>query len=295
MPFSVSNDILEQGVDATFDRLRWGNIDDTWWHNLLNHIGYQFIAPDFLRMPALQKWLANEQVQRDFKALARQRIMGSDTDDQEAWTHLQQAYAAMTGEAEQLADGPIEVVIAILAAGYLGNIAPQLQPIAGMIQASAQENREQFSAIQRRLNELGPNHYSVAAHSERAERELSLLLKQRSLTPDRVRQALITLAQHITDGDLRYVERSIRAKVLYWAARLHAPQYETLPFARHYLAQLHQIDPGADIRIIDAFILEAEGNVEGALQILRDIHSPDGRATFFAILFRTRGEETALS
>jgi hypothetical protein len=105
IPFSVGIDLLEQGVDATFDRLRGGNIDDTWWHNLLNHIGHQFVAPDFLRMPALQEWLANEQVQSDFKVLARQRIIGSDTDDQETWTHLQQAYAAMTREAEQLADG----------------------------------------------------------------------------------------------------------------------------------------------------------------------------------------------
>ena len=132
-----------------------------------------------------------------------------------------------------------------------------------MIQASTQENREQFSAVQRILNERGPDHYVVEAHSEHAERELSLLLKQRSLTPDRVRQALITLAQRVTDGDLRYVERSIRAKVQYWSARLHALQPETLPIARHYLVQLHQTDPGADTRIIDALILEAEGNIDG--------------------------------
>ena len=109
--------------------------------------------------------------------------MGTDTDNQEAWTHLRCAYVARTGEDERLADGPIEAVIAILAAGYLGSIAPQLQPIAGMIQASTQENREQFGTIHRRLEELGPDLYVVEAHNERAERELRLLLKQRSLTP----------------------------------------------------------------------------------------------------------------
>ena len=62
-----------------------------------------------------------------------------------------------------------------------------------MIQASTKANREQLSAMYRRLDELGPDSYVVAAHSEQAERELSLLLKQRSLSPDRVRQALITL------------------------------------------------------------------------------------------------------
>lgn len=65
----------------------------------------------------------------------------------------------MTGEDERLADGPITVVISILVAGYLGSIAPQFQPIAGMIQASAQENREQFGDVHRRFDELGPDHY----------------------------------------------------------------------------------------------------------------------------------------
>ena len=71
MPFSVDTDVLEHGVDATLDRLCGGNIDETWWHNLLNRIGHPFVAPDFLRMPALQEWLADGQVQSDVKALAR--------------------------------------------------------------------------------------------------------------------------------------------------------------------------------------------------------------------------------
>ena len=153
----------------------------------------------------------------------------------------------------------------------------------------------QFEAVHRRLEERGPDHYVIEAHSERAQRELRLLLKQRSLTPDRVRQTLMTLAQRVTDGELRYAERAIRAQVQYWAARLHALQPATLPDARDYLAQLQHTDPGADTRIIDALILEAEGNVNGALQMLHDIDLPDGRATFFTTLFRRRGAEVALS
>ena len=168
MPFSVDYDVVEHGVDVTLDRLCRGNIDETWWHNLLNHISHQFVAPDFLRMPALQEWLADEQVQSDFKALTCQRILGTDEEDPEAQTRLRRAYATVTGEDERLADGPIAVVLAILAAGYLGSIAPQLQPIAGMIQASTQQHREQFSTLERLLNERGPDHYVVAAHSEHA-------------------------------------------------------------------------------------------------------------------------------
>lgn len=302
MPFSVDTDVLEQGVDATLDRLCRGNIDDTWWHNFLNHIGHQFVAPDFLRMPALQEWLAGEQVRRDFKALARNRIMGADTDDPEALTRLRQDYAESTGEDERLANGPITVVIAILAAGYLGSMDQQHQHLAGMIQALARGSRntsqrmdEQFDDMRRRLNDLGPNPSVVTVLSEHAEHELSLLLKQRSLSPERVRQELITLAQRVTDGDLCSGERSVRAKVQYWSARLHAAQSETLSVARHYLEQLHRTDSRADSRIIEALILEAEGNIDGALQTLRDVDTPDGRATLFATLFRRRGAEMALS
>jgi hypothetical protein len=53
MPFGGGNDLLEQGLDETMSRLRGGNVDDTWWQNLLDRIGHQFVAPDFLRKPAL--------------------------------------------------------------------------------------------------------------------------------------------------------------------------------------------------------------------------------------------------
>jgi hypothetical protein len=242
MPFGSGTDLLEHGLDQTLNRLRGGNVDDTWWHTLLNRIGHQAVAPYFLCMPALQEWLADEQVQSDMKALARVRIMGAETNDAETQTRLQHGYAAMTGEDERLADGPIEIVLAILAAGYLGSIGTQLEPLAGMTQAIAQENREafrrvdeQFGIVHRRLEEFGPVHYVVEAHSERAERALRLLLKQRTLTPELVRQELPALAQRVTDGDLRHAERSTRAKVYYWSARLHALQSETLPVARHYL------------------------------------------------------------
>jgi hypothetical protein len=62
MPFASGIDLLERGLDETLGRLRGGNVDNTWWQNLLDRIGHQFVAPDFLRKPALQEWLANEQL-----------------------------------------------------------------------------------------------------------------------------------------------------------------------------------------------------------------------------------------
>jgi hypothetical protein len=110
MPFHGGNDLLERGLDETLDRLRGGNVDDAWWRNLLARIGHQFVVPDFLRKPALQEWLGDEQVQTDVKALARARILGANTDDLEARLRIRRAYSQSTGEDERLAEGPIEVV-----------------------------------------------------------------------------------------------------------------------------------------------------------------------------------------
>jgi tetratricopeptide (TPR) repeat protein len=302
MPFDGGNDLLEQGLDETLNRLRGGNVDDTWWQNLLTRIGHEFVAPDFLRKPALQEWLADEEVQRDTKALARARVMGADTDDREARMRLRRAYALSTGELELLADGPIDVVLAILAAGYLGRIDSSLEPIAGMIQGSARESREAFGRVeeqlgdvQRRVEGFGPDPYVEQAHNEAAARELNLLCKQRSLSAERVHRELLSLAQRVTDGDLRHAKLAIRTDVYYWTARVHATQPETVTVAKQYLEQLHQASPDTDTRLIEALILETAGDIDGALRFLRDIDTPDGRATFFRTLFRARGEETALS
>jgi hypothetical protein len=302
MPFNGANDLLEQGLDTTLNRLRGGNVDDTWRQNLLDRIGQHFVRPEFLRKPALQEWLADGEVQRDVKVLARARVMGADTDDPEARMRLRLAYAHSTGEHERLADGPIDVVLAILAAGYLASIDPPLQSIAGMIQSSTQENRkafgrveEQLGDVQRRIEGFGPDPYVVQAHSEAAARELNLLCKQRSLAPERVHRDLLVLAQRVTDGDLRHAKPAILEDVYYWTARVHATQPETLAVAREYLEQLQHGSPHTDTRIIEALLLETTGDVDGALRILRDIDTSDGRAAFFRTLFRARGEEIALS
>jgi hypothetical protein len=302
MPFGVDYDLLERGLDETLDRLRGGDVDDTWWQNLLDRIGQRFIAPDFLRMPALQEWLADERVQQDVKALARGRIMGSDTDDPGALARLRQAYAESTGEAEQRADGPIEVVLAILAAGYLASIDPKHRALAGLIQTHAQEDRagfqrmgERFDTVNRRLDEIGPDHYVVETHSERAEHDLRLILKRWSLFPRRARQEIVALVQCVTDGDLQHAKHSVRAEVYYWAARWHATQRATVPAAKNYLEQLRQIDPTINTRIIDALILEMEGDVDSALQMLRDLDTADGMASLFVTLLRARGAEVALA
>ncbi len=299
MPFGGENDLLEKGFDQTLGRLCQGNVDDAWWRSILDRIEHKYVAPDFLRKPALQEWLADKQVQADFKALARARVMGDEVDDQEVLGRLRRAYANGTGEHERLAEGPIQVTLAILAVGYLASMGPAQQALAGMVQAVAQETRAGFEGVHEQLDALrhqdDPDQALVEEIDRITKEQLSLIQKRRSVTPDRSRQEIGALAQRVTTTSFRHASPAVRAEVFYWAARLHAATAENLDDAKTYLEQLRHVHPEADTEVVDALVLEAEGNVDDALQILRDADDPDAHAAVFTTLVRTGGPDAALA
>jgi hypothetical protein len=191
------------------DRLVNGKTDDAWWEKTLDTIGYKLISPEFLRIHAVREWLSAHQVQTDFKSLAREHIMGKDNYEQATLKRLRQTYADKTGEDERLADGPVEVIVAIIAAGYFGSISSEIEPVVGMIQDHARESNKAFQkfeeslgSIDNRLKDLGPDHYAAEAHNNIAQKELYQLLKRRSLELDRTLQEIIALTKRVVEGDL---------------------------------------------------------------------------------------------
>jgi len=301
MPYAVDANLIDAALDESLAHLQVvGGIDRAWWQRILDRIGLSPVPPDFLQWPAVQTWLAAREVEADVKALARERLIGSSAHDEVRFGRLVRKYSEATGENAQHAQVPIEVVLAVLTAGYLARIDVPLARVVGIMQASDQETRtairevgERVCAIGIQLSQLGPDAHVVDVHSDLALRELSQIRKRRALAPEQVRLELRALIERITSGEL-CVDGKTRSIVLYWAARLFAHQADQLAIARAYLAELHRIDAHADTRIIQALILEKEGHAEEAIRILRDVEDPDGRSTLFAVLFRTQGKETAL-
>ena len=78
-------------------------------------------------------------------------------------------------------------------------------------------------------------------------------------------------------------------------ARLFAQDKETLPLAKEIRAKLKQIDTNTELSIIDALILEKEGQIEKAIQLIRDHEDSDSRSVFFSILVRSRSNQDALN
>jgi len=129
MPVGKADDLLEKGMEETLNRLVNGKTDDAWWKKTLKDIGHKFISPEFLRIHAIREWLSANQVQIDFKSLARKYIMGKDEYEQNTLKRLRQTYADKTGEDPRLADRPVEVIVGIIAAGYFGSISPEIEPV----------------------------------------------------------------------------------------------------------------------------------------------------------------------
>ena len=287
--------LMESILDQTLDILRGGKIDDSWWRKILNQLGHQYIAPDFLKNQELQEWLTDSRVTDDLKVLAKALIMGGAGSDTEIRARLAKSYTSQTGEASHLADEPIDVTVAILVAGYIASISTDQRPLAGMLQEMFGSVHERFDHLEEtRLSILG-NPIIQQAHTDQAKEELSRIIMLQAFNPPRARQSIQELWRRVGDeGDLLAADISTKNTVLYWTARLCAGDAETLASARHLRDELQQTDPDRDLSIVDALLTETDGNPDEALRLLRNRNDPDSRTALFGVLIRSQDDHAAL-
>ncbi len=160
--------------------------------------------------------------------------------------------------------------------------------------APVAELGEQLSEVSQHLGRLRADESVVKTHDALATEALSHVKKRRVLVPSDVRAEIQQLANRVQNGDLAHASQSVRSNVLYWAARLHAGSAESLGTAKRYRTQLREVDSTASTEIIDALLLEKEGNGERALRLIRDIDEPDARSTFLVILGNIKGQQASL-
>ena len=233
--------LLEHTFNDTLDRLRGGNITDTWWQNLLTVLGHHYIKPEFLRVHAVQEWIVQKTVGDDLKTLAANIVMIGSGQKSEERKRLALSYSNSTGEDLRRADGVIDVFTGILVAGYIASIPASQRPLAGMVQ-------QLHGAFNERLDNLEENHLNALTElvtqrfpivqqllTPYAERELSEILSLRALDQIGVRKRIQNLFKRVSEGDLSAIEESTKYKVYRWTARLCATQAETLPLAKKIL------------------------------------------------------------
>ena len=288
-----SSSLVDDLLSETLARLRGRSINSGWWRSLLDRFGQQFIAPDFLTKPALQDWLADESVASDLKTITTWRILATDEDEAGIFDRLSQSYSNHTGEAAYLATGPIDVVVAILVAGYFASIPSEQYGLAGIVQAGISRADERLHRIEQSLSSR-TDPLTRKAHTDHAAKELARALALRVFDPEGSRSKIRELQEHIENGDLIAADAGIKLDIQYWLARLSAGETETLDVAREARTQIVKNDPSRNLSVVDALIAETGGDPQRAIRILRDHDNPDSRSALFGVLARTHGTGAAL-
>ena len=293
---SVDSDLMENVLDQTLGRLRGGDVDESWWRAILNRFGQMYVAPDSLKKPALQEWLADRHVSDDLKDLAKAILMGRAISDSAARERLARNYSDRTGEAVQSANGPIEIVVAILVGGYIASIPSDQHPVVSMLQEFSGRFNERLDRWEQVNLPALKDPITQQAHTERAEQELSNILRLRVFDSVRSRK-IRDLLGRLHDGDLTAASTPVKTRVCYWTARLCASQTETASLAKQLRNDLQVGNPSMDLVVVDALIAESDDDddIEKAFRLLRDREDSDSRSVFFGLLSRSKGEEAALS
>ena len=288
-------DQMERILDNTMDILRGGNIDDSWWKNILNKIHQSYISPEFLQEPELQDWLNEAGVANDLKSLAKTRIIGGRQDESVILARLAQSYSDRTGDVSNLATQTIDVVVAILSAGYVSSIPTEQRAITGIVQNLPEPIYERFDRLEEKISATFPDVVSQQTHTDIAKQELSKICTLRVFNPSDLQQDIQQLIQRIKNGDLSKTHSSVKAEIFFWGARLCAQDNQTITLVQRFCDELKQIEPDMDVSIVDALLLATKGEVDKALRILRDGEDADSRTVIFSILVRSRGEQHALT
>lgn len=288
-------DLMRGLLVETLRRLQRGQLDDDWWQQILDKLGHKYVAPDFLRVPALRDWLRLEAVEDGLVALAKANVMGTvHGAEPDVRKRLRACYADVTGEAEHRANGPIDVVVAVLTAGYLAAIPRNQQAATAMIQQVDEGVRRANAKLDDLASRRDPLVQSV--HTERVEEELADILAQRMFDTEIATRRVLELRRQIEDaGELTGATEAVKNRVRYWAARLCAGNEGTLEQARTIRSGLVNGQTAESLVVVDALIAAGAGDGDHAMQLVRDIDEPDARTVLFSLLLRFDGADSALA
>ena len=294
VPISQPVDLMEEPLDETLDRLRGGNIDNPWWENILDRIKQPYIAPDFLYTPDLREWLSDNTNIKNIKQFVKTRINGCP-DDTKLYSELIGSYSVLIEEDRELAKEIIDVLVGILSAGYFAAIPDEQRPLAAMVQSLPGHINQRFDNLESQISKQGIDPVTQRSHTDNANQELSKILCLRVFDSSKARREIQELIQRLKKGDLSVTHASTKATILLWGARLCAQHSQTITIAQDLGDELKQTEPDMDTSVVDALLLETEGETNEALHILREREDSDSRSVLFSILLRTHGREHALA
>jgi len=290
---------ISQSFSETYERLLGGSPGTSELSGALAATERRISVPDWLRAPSIREWLALADSRDNLFAIARAAILHAPVDP-DLRSGLTDSYAIVTGEAAARADGIINSVVDALVAGYTARLEDQTMLVVDAVVEEGQATRVQlaggFSRVEAQLSALqGPAASSIEPlATNEASKLCDVILKTRSFdvaAPEKMR----ALAERVRLGDLADASQTTKEQIYIWAARLLTGNDTWISDAERYLALVSANPERNEVRVVQALLSEKKGNLDHALQILRDIDTPDGHAALLWVLRKADRKEAAIA
>lgn len=291
---NIPQEFLDDILKETLERLRGTSVDRNWWQKVCKGIAHELVTPEFIQKPALQEWLNDESVTKDLILLAKEIVMGQQSINPEPRARLAKSYSIKTGELENFANGPIDVLLSILVSGLIVSIPDEQKVIAGMIQEATNTIVERFDDLENRSNQIIPDSITQQAHTNEANLRLQKILDLRVFNPAQALAQMRVLYTHVRNGELTATDLETKVEILNWTAKLCVESPETRPLANEIRNELGEIVPDHDLSTVDALLADAEGDKARAISILRDKEDAESHSTLFGLLAQNKSESCAL-
>ena len=178
---NINTALLDAQLEETLSRLQDIEAHESWLRELLQQAEGRYVRPEYLAKPSIRAWLSELGVRDDLKTLARARLLSRSVDQAPVKARLAERYSDHTGEAAQLATGPIDGVVRILCAGELAQASKGDLVVAGIVQESHEQISERFDTIEEKIGALLPDEIVTQVITQRAQEALDLILPRRSI------------------------------------------------------------------------------------------------------------------
>lgn len=286
----------------TYERLLGVSAGNSTVGNAVAAFEQRLSVPTFLRGMSTRDWLTQESIKQALFLLADLRLSDKPV-DASSLSELRQSYAKFTGEAGQLADGPINGVIDALVAGYHARLDEQtsytVDAIGTEVRSATRDIRADISVVSDRLQSVAQGVTATVSvpleklATAELTRQLDSILLSRAFDPQTPSKIRLLISQ-IEGGTLTGASHEQKKRLYIWAARILAGNPKTIREAKEYFGRLVSSSTESEYVVTRALIDAYEGRPEDALRVLRELSTPDGRAAFLIVLNKSNGPQAVV-
>ena len=299
-----NNDALDHQLETALARLGSINENLDFWRRLLADIGATYTRPLYFNSSQIREWLSDAQVKVALKTLARNRLIGEKINNSNSTLNLiREKYTEMTGIDVYGATYAIAVVLAVLHASVRASLSSGENVVVDIIKDTHADTVEKINeqshameGVKDELRRFLP--LEDPLYGEVLRKELARIVERRAFrdvnSADEIEELFVKIQG---EGSLSRAPVSDKAEVYYWAARILVPDKKRVDQAQNYLRLYkNTLHPDSDkVAFIEAWLYQAEGHTQKAIDILSNLDSPDARTSILTFLANRDGNTAALN